>query len=203
MRLKYLGDSYDFVKRSLLHCLSALGPWSVIPMFTESGEAERASELEAFLKTTVIATERLTVQNRPLYFKEATIDQHLFIDPNTGLRLAEMGGKRALDYFLASELLLLSEKREKYLTMIFDQSLGRAPESARRDEIGEKLRKLNDKGLFGFAYYSHACFLILSGDQTISSDAKECLHQGLGLPKSRLLETPGTQVDNLQLLQRD
>src|SRR5207244_11666328 len=98
MRLKYLGDSYDFVKRALLNCLTTLGPWAVVPMFTEPGEAERAAELQSFLKTRVIATEGLTAQDRSSYFKEATIDQHLFIDPNTGLRLIQARGKRALSY---------------------------------------------------------------------------------------------------------
>jgi hypothetical protein len=203
MKLEYLGDSYDFVKLSLLRCLRVLGPWSVVPMFTKADDAERASELESFLKTTVIATEFLTTQNRTSYFENAAVDRHLFIDPNTGLRLSKMTGKRTLNYLLVSDLLLLSKDREKYLTMVFDQSLRRANDTERRLEVREKLRKLNEEGLYGFAYYSHACFLILSRDQTVSSDAKECLDQGLGLPGSRLVETPGNQVNNLQLLQRD
>jgi len=53
MQLKHLGDSYDFVKRSLLECLLPLGSWAVVPMFTEPRDAERANELEYVLKTKV------------------------------------------------------------------------------------------------------------------------------------------------------
>ena len=158
-------------------------------MFTEPGEAERANELESFLDTKVVSTEVLTVLNRLSYFKSASIDHHLFIDPNTGLRLGDLGGRKALDYLFASELLLITQERENYLTMVFDQSLSRAAEDVRREEVRRKLNELRARGLFGFAYYSHVCFLVLSKDESLVNEARNRLNQGLGLPRSRLVES--------------
>lgn len=190
MRMAYFGDSYDFVKRSLLQCLSKLGPWSVVPMFTETVEAQDADALQLFLGMPLVSTAMLTNESRSSYFKSAAMDQHLFIDPNTGLRLKEIGGRKGSDYLFGRELLLITEERENYLTMVFDQSLGRAAESARRDEVTEKLRELHEKGLFGFAYYSHACFLVLSKDEALVNQARRSVNKGLGLPRLRLVEYP-------------
>ena len=183
MRMSYFGDSYDFVKRSLLECFGELGKWAVVPMFTEAVEANSANELQLFLGAPLISTAVLTNENRYSYLKSAAIDQHLFIDPNTGLRLKE-GGRNSLNYLFASELLLLAEQRGRFLTMVFDQSLGRVVESARRDEVTKKLRKLHEKELFGFAYYSHACFLVFSKDETVVNEAIGCISKGLGLTRA-------------------
>jgi hypothetical protein len=188
MRMTYFGDSYDFVKLSLLRCLRELGPWAVLPMFTETEDTDRANELRLFLGVPIISTEVLTNENRSSYFNTAATAQHLFIDPNTGLRLSKIGGKKALDYLFASELLDVTEHRPENLTMVFDQSLGRAAENARKAEVKGKLHSLRERGLFGFAYYSHACFLVLSKDQPVVNDARERVNQGLGLPSSRLVD---------------
>lgn len=94
MRMEHFGDSYDFVKRSLLQCLSELGPWSIVPMFTDDVDVREVEAYRFFLlQKPVISTGKLTNENRLSYFKTAAaVDQNLFIDPNTGVRLTE-GGK--------------------------------------------------------------------------------------------------------------
>jgi hypothetical protein len=158
-------------------------------MFTEDVEARKVEAYRFFLQNPVISTGELTNENRLSYFKTAAaVDQNLFIDPNTGLRLTE-GGKNSLNHLFESELLLLTEQRPRLLTMVFDQSLGRAAETVRGDEVIAKLHKLHEKGLFGFAYYSHACFLVLAKDETVVKQARGCLNQGMGLPINRVLSS--------------
>jgi len=167
-------------------------------MFTETVDTHEVEELKVFLQKPVISSLRLTNENRSSYFKTAAaIDQHLFIDPNTGPRLSE-GGRDSVNYLLLSEIILLAGQRPRFLTMVFDQSLGRALESARRDEVKKKLRKLHEKGLFGFAYYSHACFLILSKDETVVNQARGCVNQGLGLPRSRIVEYQSADIPEIR-----
>jgi hypothetical protein len=175
MRKKYFGDSYDFVKRSLLQCFIELGHWSAAPMFTEEIEPRDVNEWRMFLGIPLISDAVLTNENRSSYFNSAATAQHLFIDPNTGLRLTD-GARDSVNYLFASELISLAEQRPRFLTMVFDQSLGRAAETVRCDEVTEKLRRLHEKGLFGFAYYSHACFLVLSQDETVLNKARGSLN---------------------------
>src|SRR5258706_15655948 len=47
---------------------------------------------------------------------------NLFLDPDTGLRLKSMRGKRAPQFLFAGELVALARARPSYLTMGFDQS---------------------------------------------------------------------------------
>jgi hypothetical protein len=166
-------------------------------MFTDTVQDHEVEELRFFLQKPVIQTARLTNESRSLCFKSAAvIDEHLFIDPNTGLRLTNEG-RNSVNYLFESELILLAVKRPRFLTMVFDQSLVRAVESARRNEVTGKLRKLREKGLFGFAYYSHACFLVLSKDETLVNRARGCVNQGLGLPR-RIVEYQSADIPDIR-----
>jgi hypothetical protein len=167
-------------------------------MFTEAVDTHEVEELKVFFQKPVILSVRLTNENRSSYFKTAAaIDQHLFIDPNTGLRLSE-GGRNSVNHLLLSELVLLAGQRPRFLTMVFDQSLCRAVKSARLDEVTKKLRKLHERELFGFAYYSHACFLVLSKDETVVNQARGCVNQGLGLPRWRIVEYQSADIPEIR-----
>ena len=95
MRMKYLGDSYDIVKQSLLLWLKSLGEWSVHPMFTESVGKAGIMEFEAILGAKVISTDVLTLaSDRSAYFSCARSCGNLFLDPDTGLRMHPTRGLR-------------------------------------------------------------------------------------------------------------
>src|SRR5229473_6084890 len=127
MRMGYFGDSYDLVKKSLLHWLRSFGEWSVHPMFTECVSRAEVLAFEAFLGAKVISTEVLTVQsNRSAYFASASQCGHLFLDPDTGLR---MRGAHGPEYLLIGELLwLVGQRPYDALTIVFDKSVRRGNE---------------------------------------------------------------------------
>lgn len=183
--MKYFGDSYDFVKQALLRCLidCDLGPWSALPMFTERVEPSKSSDLESFLGAKLILEAPLQPgDDRSSYFKKALSVGHLFLDPNTGVR--KVGGRKAPNYVFPSELISLSSRRPKYLTMVFDQSLSRGTECV---DLQDKLRDLSKSGVFGFAYRSHACFLVVSEDKVLIRQAREAILKKYSLPEDRLI----------------
>jgi hypothetical protein len=59
----------------------------------------------------------------------------------------------------------LVEMRPDALTLVFDQGLRRGFE---RPQVEDKLRYLRDYEVFGFAYVSHACFVVVVGETKIS-----------------------------------
>ena len=122
--------------------------------------------------------------DRSLYFEGASSCGHLFVDPNTGVCLKEVRGKKAPQYLFASELLRLANQRPEHLTMVFDQSLGRG---AARRELGEKLARLGNEGITGFAYVSHACFIIVSRNESLVEEARNAMVNNCRLPEARLL----------------
>src|SRR5262245_52047393 len=99
MKMHYLGDSYDLAKQSLLRWLRPFGEWSVHPMFTEPCSPVELVRLETFLDATVISRRILSpTTNRKRYFASAVRRNHLFLDPNTGVRLQHRRLKNAPHY---------------------------------------------------------------------------------------------------------
>jgi hypothetical protein len=144
MRIRYFGDSYDIVKQSLLRWLRTFGEWSVHPMFTEIVSQTDAAALEMLLDAKIVSTEVLTLDtNRSVYLASGASCGHLFLDPDTGLRMRPTRGAHAPQYLFAAELQRLVEQRPDSLTVVFDQSVGRGSE---RMHLEAKLQKLRDKG---------------------------------------------------------
>jgi len=185
MRMSYFGDSYDFVKQGLLRCLTYLGPWSVHPMFTESVTGAESSALQSFLGARIISTAVLEPGiDRSLYFEDTSLCDHLFLDPNTGVSMKEVRGKKAPHYLFISDLLRLAKQRSDHLTMVFDQSLGHG---AARNALGEKLNCLRNEGISGFAYVSHACFMIVSPNESLVDEARSAMLNNCRLPETRFV----------------
>jgi hypothetical protein len=183
--MKYFGDSYDIVKQSLLRWLHPFGGWSVHPMFTEPVPPERATAFANFLGAEIVSTQVLTpATDRSSYFSCAQFCKNLFLDPDTGLRLQRTSLERSPAYIFASGLINLVEMRPDALTLVFDQSLRRGFE---RPQVEEKLRYLRDHEVFGFAYVSHACFVVVGRDQDLVARASQRLISESKLPEERLL----------------
>jgi hypothetical protein len=158
MRMRYFGDSYDIVKQSLLRWLQTFGQWSVHPMFTEPVSQQDVSAFEGFIGAKLISADLLTISSdRRTYFSCASSCGHLFLDPNTGIRLTITRGVRAPEYLFAGELVQLTKQRPGFLTVVFDQSVGRGSEHA---HLAAKLQHLLNHGVAAIAYRSHACFVI-------------------------------------------
>ena len=197
MRMRYFGDSYDIVKQSLIRWLSDFGPWSAHPMFTEAVTAADVSAFESLLGVKVVSTEVLTLDtDRSAYLACGSACGHLFLDPDTGLRMRPTRGVRAPEYLFAGELLRLAEARPTSLTVVFDQSVGRGSE---RLHLQGKQRELRHHGLFGFAYVSHACFVVVGRDRALVDRARSRIVAQSHLPESRFLPVdpaePGAAPD--------
>lgn len=185
MHIRYWGDSYDIVKQSMLRWLSAFGQWWVHPMFTEQVETGKAADFAAFLGARLVTDAVLTTKSDRLQYLAACRDSgHLFLDPDTGVRLQPLGGKRASEFLFASELVSLACCRPTNLSMVFDQS---HPRGGTRASLELKLEHLAASGVAAFAYESHACFIIAGADRTLVSEARAKILSDSRLPPHRLV----------------
>lgn len=187
MRRAYIGDSFDLVKRCLLRGLAETGPWQAHPMFTEELLAEEADRFSRLLGVPLVSREVLGPRtNRNKYFEPACdCDTHVFLDPDTGLRLHSIGGRKAISYLFADELIRIMRARSGRLALVFDQSL---EYGSAREALTVKLAALGRAGLYGTAYVSHACFIIVARESELLSHAVGALQRTTGLPPNRFLE---------------
>jgi len=186
MNLKFLGDSYDIVKRSLLKWLEPVGTWATHPMFTESVSREQADTFSRLLGTRLLSHDVLTqTTDRDAYLAPARdSSDHVFLDPDTGIRPKPTGGMRAPRYLFGTELVLIANARPERLTLVFDQALGRGDEPS---QLQTKLDDFAQQGVLGIAYVSHACFVLVGKDRTLLESAFEMLKKESSLPENRFL----------------
>ena len=86
---------------------------------------------------------------------------------------------------MGTELVEIATARPGKLTLVFDQSLDRRRKV--REEIKEKLSCLRKQGVYGVAYESHACFLLVSASKDVLEDAVGTLLRESRLPRDRLV----------------
>jgi hypothetical protein len=186
MNPKYLGDSYDIVKQSLLSWLGAVGTWSTHPMFTEPVSREQGDTFSRLLGTPLLSNDTLTqVTDRATYLAPAFhSSDHVFLDPDTGIRLKPIRGKKAPRYLFGTELLSIANARPEKLTLVFDQALGRGEE---RIQLQTKLNDFAQQGVLGIAYVSHACFVLVARNRNLVQEAFEMLKKESRLPENRFL----------------
>lgn len=186
MKLQYFGDSYDIVKKSLIGWLKGFGPWVTHPMFTEEVTEEQAFEFSRLIGTSLVSVEVLTPKTiREEYFSSCRNAGHLFLDPDTGVRLEPCRGKKSENLVFGPELVEWCGHRPKALTLIFDQSYSR--QFKKVILLQKKLEYFADNNIFGFAYDSHATFLLLGADPKLVKSAREQLLEVSGLPAHRLV----------------
>lgn len=186
MKRDFLGDSYDIVKQSLLRWLAAVGPWATHPMFTDSVPTEQVEAYSLLLGTEVLSREILGPgTDREMYLAPARACQHhLFLDPDTGIRLQPIDGEKAPAYLFGPELVSIASARPEKLTLVFDQSLKRGAE---RQELERKLSYFAAHGIRSAAYVSHACFVLLGTDRLLLETALENLKRESRLSDTRFL----------------
>ena len=185
MRKAHLGDSYDIIKQSMLCWLG--GEWAVHPMFTdeENVTASFKKDYEDLLGAEIVSHERLVeTSDRSKYFKAGLRPTNLFLDPDTGLRMKKTRGKKPPSYLFADELVDLVIQRRGFLTVVFDQSLARGKE---RSQLETKLTFLESKKVFGFAYCSHASFIVLGDSKDRMIQVQKRLVVDSHLPEGRLV----------------
>lgn len=187
MKLRFFGDSYDIVKKSLINWLSPFGEWSVHPMFTEQVSPEAATEFSKFLGASLLSVEVLTPRtDRTEYFASSHKCGHLFLDPDTGLWMKpEPPTRRRPSYLFGEELIAIVRTRPNSLTLVFDKSIARGAE---RSQTEKKLRRLMSQGLYGVAYVSQVCFILVALDPALIDEAHGRIRKDSKLPLSRLVK---------------
>ena len=184
MHLKYFGDSYDIVKRFLLATLGDPGRWSVQPMFVEKVDSEDARRFATFIGARLCGkTSAATVASRTEAMASSKTAEHLFLDPDTGVKLVPMPKTPSSAHLYGAEVIDLVNARPAFLTAVYDQSLLRAD---RPPQLSTKLRWFGEVEISGFAYESHASFLFLSRDQDLLQRSRSAL-LGVGVPAVRLV----------------
>jgi len=186
MNPKYLGDSYDIVKQSLLRWLSSIGPWITHPMFTELVSPKQADDFATLLGTRLLSQDLLTnTVDRVAYLAPVCeCHEHVFLDPDTGIRLKPTRGQKAPAYVFATELIQIAGVCPDKLLLVFDQSL---PRGAERQKMQEKLQFFQIQGVYAFAYVSHACFVLLGRNKSIVGEAFNMVLRESRLPRKRFL----------------
>ena len=183
MRPEFFGDSYDIVKRFLIKNLSSFGPWTVHPMFT-SNAARIAGSFSDFLRAPLASTAVLSSKSaRAESIQKCRGTGNLFLDPDTGVFCKKAPNSPSRKHVYAEELVDLVLARRGSLTAVYDQSFRRGDVRA---QLKRKLWYFGRRRVIGFAYQSHACFLVLAANVGIVREAKERL-LAVGLPSNRLI----------------
>jgi len=183
---RFLGDSYDIVKQSLLRWLGSIGPWSVHPMYAEAATPADVEAFEQLLGASAVSLAILgSDTDRRAYFESARkCEAHLFLDPDTGVSLGKKPRRQLPSYLFADELVEIAHGRPHLLTLVFDQSVARGNE---RQQLDAKLSVFAAHGLHGLAYVSHACFLLVGSDGSLMKRASQMLREGSRLPAGRFI----------------
>jgi len=188
VNLAKFGDSYDVVKQSLLRWLSPCGEWVAQPMFTEDVSREQAEAFARHLGVSLLPAQKLGPDSdRDLYFASAAAcGKHLFLDPNTGLKVPCARRADAPAFVNGTEVVHLSLKRPNKLTLVFDQSIDRRYSA--RQQVEAKLAWLAERHVFGVTYESHACFVLCCASKSVLNSARDVLLRQSGLPIERLVQ---------------
>ncbi len=165
MNTKYLGDSYDLVKRFFARELGNLGyQVAADPMFTGSWSDEERIQ---FFKLVHASPENNRAPSRTA----------LFLDPDTGIH--ERSSRQHVSYAR------IADETDRYqLVFSFDQSFSR--QEAPAAVVQRKIQAMKALGCSAMYYDSHARFLFASRVDNIIMELREHL-MSVGLPGSRLV----------------
>lgn len=166
MNPRFLGDSYDIVKRFFCHELSVLG-YDVVaePMFT--GEWNVRSD--GFFRL-IGARPREGAASK-------SASSALFFDPDTGVN--GKGGRRHVSFDT-----LATAASTYAIAFSFDQSFSRRLTCA--EVMAKKLAEIRQRRCYAMYYSSHAHFIFVSARQAPLIMLRDHL-VALGMPLSRLV----------------
>jgi hypothetical protein len=172
MHERYLGDSFDIVKRFWAERLSRIAPLFAHPRFIPPRIRP------AFHK--MVAMDILDENARP---QEPF---GLFLDPHTGIPLPQAAVRQATASYAPLSFIEAELRRldPRYL-ICFDQSHDRSCGLERREQRDAKRGFLKRHEISTFYYVSHAPFLFASKDAEILESVRLCLTES-GIPASRL-----------------
>jgi hypothetical protein len=171
VRDKYLGDSFDIVKRFFAERVSVVGPLVAHPRFVSP---RLRPAFEKMMGMSVLSAE---LPQAPF---------GLFLDPHTGIPLPDSSSRTATAshapvQFIADEFARLQPR----YVICFDQSHDRSCGVTRVEQRKRKTDALRGLGLESFYYVSHAPFLFAANDGTVLKALRSRLVES-GIPAWRL-----------------
>ncbi len=146
MQAKYLGDSYDLVKRFLGESLHPIGPLYAHPKFVPFAIREE------YTAVTLIPILNLAELPQEPY--------GLLLDPNTGILLStEISRGISATHASLSFIVQTSKMLQPAYIVCFDQSYHRCHELSRVEQREKKMAFLSAQGIGSLYYVSQASFL--------------------------------------------
>ncbi len=129
MKVNHIGDSYDIVKKFLVHSLAPDAKWVAFPMFNHEVKTDDIHTYEDFLHVQVISKTVITKDNRIDCLASLDHYRYIFIDPDTGISLRTTN---SVKHIFGSELVKLCKESPKRLLLVFDQSFDRRKKGTRK-----------------------------------------------------------------------
>jgi len=147
MRAKYLGDSYDLVKRFWSESLRDVAPLFAHPRFVPQA----------------IRAQYTGVTSIPILCSPPNRPFGILLDPDTGIPLPDRPLKQATASHAPLLFLVqtIAELHPDYM-VCFDQSYHRRHELSKERQREAKRKFLRERGILSFYYVSHAPFLFMS-----------------------------------------
>ncbi len=169
MREKYLGDSYDIVKRFWRESLEQIAPLYAHPRFVPGA----------------IRTQYTATTSIPILDSNPSERFGILLDPHTGIPLpdASLNGATASHATLPFIVALNEELRPAYM-ICFDQSYHRKHPLTKKEQRDMKRAFLRKQGIGSFYYVSHAPFLFLGSHAEFLQAVRKRLVE-VGIPKIR------------------
>jgi hypothetical protein len=172
MRDKYLGDSYDIVKRFWAESLRPLAALYAHPRFVPAAIRRPYTSV-----TSIPILELDKLPGKPF---------GLLLDPHTGIPLpAESSAAATATHAPLLFIARLNTTLRPAYIICFDQSYHRRPEFGKAEQQRKKQAFLQGEGIDSFFYDSHAPFLFMAGSAEFLSAVRERL-VSVGVPEGRI-----------------
>src|SRR5215218_7716024 len=153
MREKYLGDSYDIVKRFCADTLRRVAPLYAHPNFVP---LEIRSHYTSVTTSPVLDLIMNSLPSRSF---------GLLLDPDTGIPLPSSSlNKPRLSHAPLSFIISVNVELRPAFMICFDQSYHRKHPLSRRQQLESKREFLREHGIQSFYYHSHAPFLFMADE---------------------------------------
>jgi hypothetical protein len=166
---KFLGDSYDLVKRFWAENLS-----SIAPIYAD----ERLIPIK-------IRDEFTRVTRIPIFNPSVARPFAIFLDPCTGIPSPNHTASKPTKKHAPLQCIVnIFKTLHPKFVICFDQSFSRGGKT--RTRIEEKMDVLTANGLYAFYYTSHANFLFVAESAAVTSVLRQRLLDK-GIPNSRLI----------------
>ncbi len=169
MKRKFLGDSFDIVKRLWADLLEHTAPLYADPLFYQDDDLQR--EFTRLTRIQMAGGQPSGVFS-------------ILLDPDTGISLTDKPSPRHVTTDYIAER--LGESGVRYV-VTYDQSFGRGDPKALEAARQEKMTRMKEHGYPSFYYVSHASFLFAAKSQQDLRELRTIIEKA-GVPACKLEE---------------